>query len=222
MFNDIAGRYDLLNRILSAGADRHWRRRAAALAAQGSPRTALDAATGTADLAIAMARQGIPQITGIDISQKMIDIGQTKLRTPHLARAIRLQCADGERLPFADQSFDAAAMAFGIRNYQDRRRGFAEIVRVLRPQGRFVMIEFSMPSRAPMKWLYGFYFCKILPCIGKIVSRHNAAYRYLPQSVREFPAPDALCAEMREAGFECASAQPLTWGIVHLYNAAKR
>jgi demethylmenaquinone methyltransferase/2-methoxy-6-polyprenyl-1,4-benzoquinol methylase len=222
MFDGIAGHYDLLNHLLSASIDRWWRRKLAKQALRYHPQQVLDAATGTADLAIALARQGIPQITGIDISQKMIDEGHKKLSASDPVRNICLQRADGEHLPFADGSFDMVTMAFGIRNYEDRHSGFAEIARVLRPQGRFLMLEFAMPRRTIVKWLYSVYFFKILPCIGKIISRHNTAYQYLPQSVYDFPLPCVLSAEMATAGLECTAAQPLTLGIVYMYNAKKQ
>jgi demethylmenaquinone methyltransferase/2-methoxy-6-polyprenyl-1,4-benzoquinol methylase len=221
MFDGIAQRYDLLNHLLSLNVDKRWRRIAATVAAQSNPQTALDAAAGTADMAIALAQSGIPKIVGIDISQKMIDIGQQKVHHLRLTDTIRLQTADGEHLPFDDESFDVAAIAFGIRNYADRKRGFSELLRVLRPQGHLVTLEFSMPASTLVRWAYTLYFCKILPCIGKIISRHSSAYNYLQQSVRQFPTPDALCSEMLEAGFAAVDVQPLTLGIVHLYNAKK-
>jgi demethylmenaquinone methyltransferase/2-methoxy-6-polyprenyl-1,4-benzoquinol methylase len=222
MFDGIARHYDLLNHLLSAGIDRRWRRKAAALAAQDMPHAALDAACGTADMCIALSKQGIPQVVGIDISHKMIEIGLKKVHAASLASAVALHVMDGEKMAFANESFDAVTIAFGIRNYENRAAGLSEMLRILRPQGRLVILEFSMPRNAIVRQCYELYFRRILPCIGRMISRHHSAYHYLPQSVQDFPSPHTLCSEIMTAGFASVAAKPLSMGIVHLYNAKKR
>jgi demethylmenaquinone methyltransferase/2-methoxy-6-polyprenyl-1,4-benzoquinol methylase len=221
MFNDIAKSYDLLNHLLSMGIDRLWRRKMVKIAIRYNPRAILDLATGTADLAIAMARTGAERIAGVDISEQMIAVGQQKVARKKMERLIHLQVADGEQLPFDNNSFDMVTVAFGIRNYENRRTGFAEILRVLRPQCRCLMLEFSMPQGA-MGYIYRFYFFKILPLVGKIISRHSNAYAYLPQSVDAFPCPRDVAKELLEAGFESVDIQSVSCGIAHIYNIQKR
>jgi demethylmenaquinone methyltransferase/2-methoxy-6-polyprenyl-1,4-benzoquinol methylase len=222
MFNSIAAHYDLLNHLLTAGIDRKWRHIAAASAASSMPHAALDAACGTADMSIAMAKQGIPQITGIDMSKEMINIGQRKINAAGLDNIIALHRGDAENMPFASETFDAATIAFGIRNYQDRHKGLTEAARVLRPHGRLVILEFSLPKNILIKWCYTLYFCVVLPLIGRVISRHKNAYHYLPQSVKALPSPRTLCKEIMAAGFHNVRATPLSLGIVHLYNAQKQ
>ncbi|GHT74170.1 demethylmenaquinone methyltransferase [Bacteroidia bacterium] len=222
MFNDIAKSYDLLNHLLSMGIDRLWRRKMVKIATRYNPCAILDLATGTADLAIAMARAGAERIVGVDISEQMIAVGQQKVTRKKMERLIHLQVADGEQLPFEDNSFDMVTVAFGIRNYENRQAGFAEILRVLRPQCRFLMLEFSIPQRAVMGYIYRFYFFKILPLVGKIISRHSSAYAYLPQSVDTFPCPRDVTKELLKVGFESVDIQSVSCGIAHIYNIQKR
>lgn len=222
MFSAIAPRYDLLNRLLSAGRDRVWRRQAIRAAALPSRGRLLDVCTGTADMALEAARQ-FPdaEIFGVDFSRPMIALGQAKLARVHLETRIHLQVAPAEALPFPDGSFDAVTVAFGLRNVPDRRRGLAEMSRVLRPAGHGVVLEFTTPPSRLFRRMYLWYFHRILPWIGRVVSGHPSAYAYLPASVADFPSPEGLTAWMREAGFRDVSYRLLTGGIVAIHVGRK-
>ena len=222
MFDRIAPRYDALNHLLSFQLDRRWRRSAARWAADGAPTTLLDVATGTADLAIALARR-LPQaqLVGIDCSEKMLALGQEKVQRKHLENRIELRWGDAANLPFEDDSFDAVTVAFGVRNFDDLERGLAELQRVTRPQGLVTLLEFSLPERFPVKQLYRFYFHRILPLVGRWVSGDPEAYRYLPQSVQRFPRPEAFEHLLAAQGLEPVRRQRLTFGIATLYQAKK-
>ena len=223
MFDGIAPTYDALNHLLSFQFDRRWRKKAARWAAEGSPDSLLDVATGTADLAIALAHR-LPQarIVGIDLSEKMLAIGQEKVRRKHLEPQIELLQGDAARLPFQDQVFDAVTVAFGVRNFDDLGQGLDEIRRVTPPDGRVTLLEFSLPERFPMKPLYRFYFHRILPIVGRWVSRDPEAYRYLPQSVERFPKPAAFEQLLAAHGMEPVKRQRLCFGIATLYQAKKQ
>ena len=217
MFDHIAPRYDLLNRILSFGIDQRWRRKAIQMVVEGSPENVLDVATGTADLAIAAAHRGVPRVVGIDIAAKMLEIGREKIREAGLDDRVELLEGDAEALPFADDEFDAAVVAFGVRNFENLDAGLAEFQRVLKPEGRLVVLEFSRPRHFPIKQLYGFYSRFILPGVGKTVSRDSGAYRYLPESISEFPDGQAFLDRMKASGFVRRSALRLTFGVASLY-----
>jgi demethylmenaquinone methyltransferase / 2-methoxy-6-polyprenyl-1,4-benzoquinol methylase len=224
MFDAIAGNYDFLNHLLSAGIDRRWRRRAIrALALTGSERV-LDLCTGTADLAIAAidARPGAARVVGIDFAAAMLDVGTTKLRDRRLDRSITLVRGDATRIPIASGSIDAVTVAFGIRNVEHTARACAEIFRALTPGGRLAVLEFAMPTTPLIRSAYRWYFNRVLPAIGRLVSRHNAAYAYLPASVGAFASPDQFAKILRQEGFADVHASPLTFGIVYLYTAVKR
>jgi demethylmenaquinone methyltransferase/2-methoxy-6-polyprenyl-1,4-benzoquinol methylase len=222
MFSAIAPRYDLLNRLLSAGRDRSWRR--AAVAATALPREGalLDVCTGTADVALEAARQ-FPhaRIVGVDFSRPMIALGIGKVERARLSDRIALQVAPAEALPFPDDSFDAATVAFGLRNIPDRLRGLREMRRVLRPGGRAVILEFGTPPLPLFRGVYLWYFHRVLPWIGRIVSGHPTAYSYLPASVADFPSPEGLATWLRDAGFREVSYRPLTAGIVAIHVGVK-
>ena len=222
MFSAIAPRYDFLNRLLSAGRDRVWRReavRATALPAQGR---LLDVCTGTADVALEATRQfpGI-QVFGVDFSRPMIALGQTKVERAHLTDRIRLQVAPAEALPFPDESFDAVTVAFGLRNIPDRDRGLREMARVLKAGGRAVVLEFTTPPSPVFRRVYLWYFHRILPRIGGLISGHPSAYAYLPASVTDFPSPADLSSLMRTTGFSDVSYQLLTMGIAAIHVGVK-
>jgi demethylmenaquinone methyltransferase / 2-methoxy-6-polyprenyl-1,4-benzoquinol methylase len=221
MFDRIAPRYDLLNRLLSGGTDVRWRRRAVDELGLGGPARLLDLCTGTADLLIeGLGRDERLSGVGADLSEGMLRRGRAKLgRTGLLARAA-LVGADGERLPFRADSFEGALVAFGIRNIGERERALGEIFRVLRPGGRLVVLEFSMP-RGRLGHAYRFYFRHVLPRIGGLVSGDAEAYRYLPASVAAFPEPPAFGALLEEAGFTAVRWTALTAGIAHLHRADK-
>ena len=222
MFSAIAPRYDFLNRLLSAGRDRTWRREAVAATAPPREGRLLDVCTGTADMALEAARQfPTAQIIGVDFSRPMIALGEAKVARAHLADRIRLQVAPAEALPFPDESFNAVTVAFGLRNLPDRHRGLREMWRVLRPGGRAVVLEFTTPPGRLFRRVYLSYFHQVLPWIGRAVSGHSSAYSYLPASVADFPSPEGLAAWMREAGFSEVSYRLLTGGIVAIHVGVK-
>ncbi|MCC7241068.1 MAG: bifunctional demethylmenaquinone methyltransferase/2-methoxy-6-polyprenyl-1,4-benzoquinol methylase UbiE [Acidobacteria bacterium] len=221
MFDAIAGRYDLLNGVLSGGLDRYWRRRAIrALALTGRERL-LDVCTGTADVAMAGARAGAARVVGVDFAGAMLAHGLAKLRGGALDSQVALVRGDAMRLPVADASVDAATIAFGIRNVQQPEVACAELWRVLKPGGRLAILEFGLPVVPAVRPLYLWYFKHVLPRIGRVVSRHQLAYDYLPQSVGSFPFGDAFGRILSATGFSQVAARPLTLGIVYLYSAKK-
>ena len=218
MFDAIAGRYDALNHLLSAGLDRGWRRRAVrALALSGRERV-LDVCTGTADLAIAVAASA-RQVVGVDFSGEMLRLGLDKVRAASLSARIALARGDAMHLPFPAASFDAATIAFGIRNVLDPVRAATEIRRVLRPGGTLAILEFGSPTIPGLRQVYGWYFRAVLPRIGRLVSRHHDAYSYLPASVQQFPSGPEFAEFLRRAGFSDVTPRPLAAGAVWLYIA---
>ena len=223
MFDRISPKYDALNHLLSFNIDKVWRRKTAKAVAKSQPKTILDLATGTADLANAVAKRN-PQahIVGMDISEKMLDIGKEKVMQRNLANQIELRLGDAAALPFGDNSFDAVTVAFGVRNFEDFDKGLSEISRVLKPGGQAVILEFSMPERFPVKQLYRFYFKRLLPFIGKLVSKDSSAYAYLPASVEWFPKPKAFLELLAQHGLIRGTVRPLTFGIATLYCAERR
>ena len=223
MFDNIAGKYDFLNHFLSAGTDIYWRRKAVNELRELRPARILDIATGTADFAIETLRAAAPdaQVTGIDISAGMLDVGRQKLVDKKLSHRIKLELADSENLPFADDSFDAVTASFGVRNFAHLERGLAEMRRVLRPGGQLVILEFSKPTAFPLKQAYNFYFSRVLPVFGKVISKDQSAYTYLPASVQAFPDGAEFVAILRRVGFTNPAWQPLTFGISSIYTARK-
>ena len=223
MFDAIAGRYDLLNTVLSGGLDRYWRRRAiASLKLTGRERV-LDVCTGTADVAIGAARRarGAARVVGVDFSGEMLAHGLAKIEHAALSNRIQLIRGDAMALPAADTSVDAATIAFGIRNVQRAEVACRELLRVLRPGGRLAILEFGLPVIPAVRPLYLWYFNHVLPRIGRAVSRHDAAYTYLPQSVGSFQFGEDFARILRDAGFSHVNASPLALGIVYLYTAIK-
>ncbi len=223
MFDLIAPRYDALNHLLSFQIDRRWRKTASRWAAEGTPATVLDVATGTADLAMLLARR-LPNahIVGVDCSEKMLALGKEKVRRKQLEGNVDLQWGDVAGLPFQEGSFDAVTVAFGVRNFAQLEQGLSEIQRVTQPQGLVTILEFSLPERFPVKQLYRFYFHRILPTIGRWVSRDPEAYRYLPNSVERFPQPEAFERLLAAQGLDPVRRRRLTFGIATLYQAKKR
>jgi demethylmenaquinone methyltransferase/2-methoxy-6-polyprenyl-1,4-benzoquinol methylase len=223
MFDAIAGRYDLLNTVLSAGLDRYWRRRAInSLQLTGHERL-LDVCTGTADVAIGAARgtTGARRVVGVDLSKEMLLHGGDKVREASLAERIRLVRGDASALPVADESVDAVTIAFGIRNVQRVDLACRELLRALRPGGRLAILEFGLPVVPAVRPLYLWYFRHILPRIGRAVSRHDMAYDYLPASVGAFQYGDEFAKILSAAGFSHIHARPLSFGIVYLYTAKR-
>jgi demethylmenaquinone methyltransferase/2-methoxy-6-polyprenyl-1,4-benzoquinol methylase len=219
MFAGIAHRYDLLNRLLSAGRDRYWRREAVASACLPPGGFALDVCTGTADVAIELARQfpAARAIVGVDFCLPMLRLGGDKVARAGLAHRISLHAASAEALPFDDAMFDAATVAFGIRNVVDRMRGLAELGRVIRPGGRVVILEFATPEGPVFGRLYRFYFRHMLPRLGGIISGSLDAYSYLPASVAAFPSPGELADMIERVGFCDVRCRTMTGGIVTLH-----
>ena len=218
MFDSISSHYDRLNRVLSMGTDRRWRRRAVEIIGQhATPVRILDVATGTGDLAVAAMKLGPEKITGIDISSEMLAIGRRKIVKMGLADRIELLRGDSLSMDFRDGTFDVAMSAFGVRNFEETVAGLREMHRVLKPGGMVMVLEFSKPSWFPMKQIYGFYFRRILPRIGKSVSGDAGAYTYLPDSVTAFPDNEAFLDLLLEAGFAKVSQERLTGGIASIY-----
>ncbi|MFQ5450493.1 MAG: bifunctional demethylmenaquinone methyltransferase/2-methoxy-6-polyprenyl-1,4-benzoquinol methylase UbiE [Nitrospinaceae bacterium] len=222
MFNAVAPRYDFLNRFLSAGRDGYWRKKAVNLLSPRDNGFFLDVATGTADMALEIAsRHAGLRVAGIDFSASMLELGHRKIRSRGLEKKITLQAACGENLPFAEGSFDGVVTAFGIRNFSDPARGLREMFRILKTKGRIVILEFSHPRNVLLAGLYRLYFHHILPRLGRLVSGHDNAYHYLPQSVSRFPARAEFARTMSEAGFQEVTFEDLTCGIVTIYSGIK-
>lgn len=222
MFDSIAPAYDFMNRAMTLGIDRLWRAKAVGLVRAASPRRILDVATGTADLAINLARR-LPEaeVAGIDLSEGMIDIGREKVSRAGLAQRVKLQVADCLALPFGDATFDCVTVAYGVRNFADLEAGYREMYRVLRPGGMLCVIELSTPVNPLVKPLYGFYTSAIIPAVGRLVSKDTRAYTYLPQSIAAVPQRDDMCALMARAGFGHTAFRPLTFGVCTIYTATK-
>lgn len=221
MFDNIAWRYDFLNRLLSLGIDRGWRKKVVALLRDVKHDRVLDIATGTADLAIACAVLKPQQITGLDLSENMLAIGRQKIQKRGLNQIIRLQKGDSESLPFETDSFDAITVAFGVRNFENLHAGLAEMHRVLKPGGCCIVLEFSKPRNPMVAALYRFYFHAILPRIGRLFSKDARAYTYLPESVEQFPAGQDFLNELQRCGFQASQFFPLSFGIASIYKGVK-
>lgn len=221
MFDNISARYDFLNRLLSLGIDTIWRRIAINQLKADQPKHILDIATGTGDFAITALRLKPEKVTGVDISAGMLEHGRIKLKKKGLENKIELVQGDSEGLPFSDNQFDAATVAFGVRNFENLANGLQDINRVLRPGGKLVVLEFSRPSGFPVKQFYNFYFRFILPVVGRLVSKDPTAYTYLPASVQQFPEGDAFLDYMKGAGFQKLREKRLTFGICSIYIGEK-
>lgn len=218
MFDNIAPKYDLLNHTLSMSIDRVWRRRVVGEVRRAKPGRILDVATGTGDLAIAMARRiRDVQVLGVDLSEQMLAVARRKIEARGLDGRIVLDRGDAERLTVADASVDVATVAFGVRNFGDLGAGLRELARTIKPGGKVVILEFSRPRNRVFRALYEFYSYKILPRIGGLVSRDKRAYEYLPASVGEFPAPEEFMAMMARAGFRNCRARSQSFGIAQIY-----
>ncbi|WP_109831349.1 bifunctional demethylmenaquinone methyltransferase/2-methoxy-6-polyprenyl-1,4-benzoquinol methylase UbiE [Reichenbachiella versicolor] len=222
MFDSISKKYDFLNHFLSMGIDIIWRKKAMKQLKANQPKLILDVATGTGDLAIEALKSLQPdKVIGVDISRGMLDVGIEKMKKLGLSEKIEMQMGDSEQLLFEDNKFDAVIVAFGVRNFQNLEKGLADMKRVLKDGGKLMVLEFSKPTKFPMKQLYGFYFKAILPLIGKLVSKDNAAYTYLPESVQEFPYGDGFLEVLTKVGLKETKCIPLTFGISSIYTAVK-
>lgn len=221
MFDNISHSYDFLNHFLSLGIDKLWRRKAINLLKKFQPKRILDVATGTGDLALAANKLKPEKIVGVDISTKMLAVGRKKIAKRELSEVIDMQTGDAENLAFENGSFDTILSAYGVRNFENLEKGLKEMVRVLTPNGRALILEFSIPKNFIFRKLYYFYFCNVLPFIGKLVSKDSRAYTYLPESVRAFPDGDRMANILKNCGFKKVKCIPLTFGISTIYLAEK-
>ena len=221
MFNNISKRYDLLNHVLSLGIDILWRKKAIKMLKPENPQLILDVATGTGDFAIEALALNPQKVIGVDISEGMLEMGKKKISKLGLEDKIELKMGDSEKLLFEDNKFDAVIVSFGVRNFEDLEAGLSDMHRVLKPGGTTVIVEFSKPEAFPFKQGYNFYFKSILPLIGKIVSKDNSAYTYLPESVQQFPYGNEFLDILKKVGFKEAKCKPLTFGISSIYIAKK-
>jgi len=221
MFDTISGDYDGLNRVISFGIDVKWRKKVVKLVKETNPKTILDIATGTGDLAIALAQTDAEKIIGLDISSGMLEIGKEKIKKKGLETKIDMVLGDSENMPFEDNTFDAITVAFGIRNFETLEKGLKEILIILKPNGTFVILETSMPTKSPYIQGYKFYTKNILPLIGKMFSKDKSAYKYLCESASIFPYGEALNNILQEIGFINVKDLPQTFGVATIYTSSK-
>ena len=221
MFDNISHNYDLLNHLLSLGIDIQWRKKAIKLLSSVNPKTILDVATGTADFAIQSLSLEPEKVIGIDISDGMLEIGREKIKKKNLDHIITLEEGDSENLRFKDNNFDAVIVAFGVRNFENLENGLTNMFRVLKKDGKVIILEFSKPTTFPFKQIYNFYFNSILPTIGKLISKDNSAYTYLPESVEAFSGGAKFLDILNKAGFNHTECIPLTFGICSIYTGIK-
>jgi len=221
MFDNISPRYDFLNHFLSLGIDILWRKKAVKELKAIKPKLILDIATGTGDFAIEALSLKPEKIIGVDISEGMLSFGREKLSRRKLNDKIELRMGDSEKLLFDDNTFDAVIVAFGVRNFENLEKGLRDMLRVLKPGGKVVVLEFSKPGKFPMKQLYNFYFKYILPIIGRLISKDKAAYTYLPESVKAFPDGPLFIDILERVGFKETLCKPLTFGISSIYTGIK-
>lgn len=221
MFDTISGDYDGLNRVISFGIDIKWRKKVVELISAQHPKMVLDIATGTGDLAIAMADTNAEKIIGLDISSGMLEIGKQKIDKKGLSSKIEMVLGDSENMPFEDNTFDAITVAFGVRNFEHLERGLKDILRVLKPGGIFVILETSVPTKTPYKQGYGLYTKNVLPLIGRAFSKDRSAYKYLCESASIFPYGEALNNILRKTGFINVEDFPQTFGVATIYKSSK-
>ncbi|PCE63414.1 bifunctional demethylmenaquinone methyltransferase/2-methoxy-6-polyprenyl-1,4-benzoquinol methylase UbiE [Sediminicola luteus] len=221
MFDTISGNYDSLNRVISFGIDQSWRRKVVALVKEIQPKKVLDIATGTGDLAISLSKTGAPEIVGLDISPGMLEIGKQKIADKNLSKTIDMIVGDSEALPFENDSFDAITVAFGVRNFENLEKGLAEILRVLRPGGIFVVLETAVPTKFPFKQGYHVYTKYLMPAIGRLFSKDKTAYAYLSESAHAFPHGAAFNNILEKIGFIGVQDRPQTMGVANIYTASK-
>lgn len=215
MFDDIAPTYDKLNHILSLNVDKSWRRKAVEHIVSRKPQRVLDIACGTGDFTIALARAGVPEVLGIDISEGMLEVGRKKVA--ELGLNIEMKVDDSEALSLADDTVDAISVAFGVRNFEHLQQGLNEMHRVIRPGGEVCVVELSVPQNPILLWGYKLYFLHVLPFFGGLISGNKGAYKYLPTSVLNFPKPDAFCDMLRTAGFQDVQARSFTFGLCRMF-----
>lgn len=222
MFDNISGKYDFLNHFFSLGIDKIWRRKVRNIVKDIPHERILDVATGTGDLAITLSRIEDSQIVGVDISTKMLEVGRQKISKQKLEERIELKKGDSLNLPFDESEFDVVTVAFGVRNFENIGKGLSEISRVLKANGKIIVLEFSNPSKFPVKQLFNFYSRKLMPFIGRLVSKDSRAYSYLPESVQAFPTEDKFAAIIEENGFTQATYKNVSFGIAAIHVAMKK
>lgn len=221
MFDNISGKYDFLNHFLSAGIDKRWRKKAIKLLEPYEPKEILDIATGTADFAIAALKLNPIHVTGVDISEGMLEQGRLKIAKKKMNDKIALQYGDSENLPFKDNSFDALTVGFGVRNYENLENGLSDMLRVLRPNGVAVILEFSKPKKFPAKQFFSFYNNRLLPLIGKTISKDPRAYTYLPESIAAFPEGEDFIGILKKVGYLRCEQRKVSGGIASIYICQK-
>jgi len=221
MFDNIAGNYDFLNHFLSLGIDITWRKKAIKILKEDKPQHIVDIATGTGDFALEALALKPKQITGIDISSKMLEVGREKMKRKKVDNIVEMKLGDSENLPLKDDEVDAITVSFGVRNFENLEKGLSEMLRILKPGAKAVIIEFSKPEKFPIKQLYNFYFLKILPNLGRLISKDPRAYTYLPESVNAFPYGEQFTQIMEKLGYKNVKAVPLTFGIASIYVGEK-
>ena len=221
MFDTISGNYDSLNRMISLGTDQGWRRKVLKMVSDTNPESILDIATGTGDLAILLSKSNAKRIVGLDLSAGMLEVGKSKVSALGLQNKIEMIQGDSENLPFQDNTFDAITVAFGIRNFENLEKGLSEILRVLKPNGIFVILETSVPTKFPFKQGYGFYMKTFMPLMGKMFSKDKKAYEYLSESAKNFPYGEKLNAILQKVGFKNVKHNPQTMGVATIYSASK-
>jgi len=221
MFNNISRRYDFLNHFLSLGIDRIWRKKAIRQLKEVEPKRILDIATGTGDFAIAALKLNPDEVVGVDISQGMLDMGIQKMKKRGYDNTIKMLLGDSEKLPFEDDSFDALTVGFGVRNYENLEQGLSDMLRVIKPGGKAVILEFSKPKKFPIKQLFGFYSKRLIPFFGKLISKDKRAYAYLPESVEAFPEGQAFKDIMTKMGYKNVESKLVSGGIATIYSGLK-
>ena len=221
MFDNISKRYDFLNHFLSLGIDKLWRKRAIKVLGEISPKRILDMATGTGDFAIAALKLNPEEVIGVDISQGMLDVGIEKMKRKGVDGIVRMKLGDSENLPFEDHYFDGLTVGFGVRNYENLEKGLGEMLRVIRPEGKTIILEFSKPKKFPVKHLFNFYSKHIIPFLGKKISKDGRAYEYLPESVAAFPEGNDFMEIMRKVGYKNVKARKVSGGIATIYSGDK-
>ncbi|UGS23983.1 bifunctional demethylmenaquinone methyltransferase/2-methoxy-6-polyprenyl-1,4-benzoquinol methylase UbiE [Flavobacterium channae] len=222
MFDTISENYDGLNRVISFGTDAKWKKKILKMVAAREPKTILDIATGTGDLAILFANSSATEIIGLDISQGMLDIGKKKIAAQNLDSRIQMVLGDGENVPYPDNYFDTITVAYGVRNFENLEKGLSEILRTLKPNGQLIILETSVPTKFPFKQGYAFHSKVLLPLIGKLFSKDKTAYSYLSDSANEFPFGEALNNILRKIGFIDVKHLPQTFGVATIYQASKK
>ena len=222
MFDTISGEYDGLNKIISLGTDASWKKKILQMVKLQKPTSILDIATGTGDLAILFAETSAKEIIGLDISQGMLDIGKKKIEAKKLNTKIQMVLGDGENIPYSDNYFDVITVAYGVRNFENLEKGLSEILRVLKPNGTFIILETSVPTQFPFKQGYYVYTNFIMPTIGKLFSKDQKAYTYLSNSAQNFPFGEALNNILQKIGFIDVKDLPQTMGVATIYKATKK